>query len=152
LGLVVDVSFKVPEDSRITLLKIPPGLPNDAARKLITTPHCGLWGAFYLNGPCGTPLFCIGSDGSDWVQAGLPGQPWEHVSVSLAQRPPNWQEMCFVKDKFWGEEDAVIQIHPPKSEYVNFHPFVLHLWRPTFIELPRPPSITVGPKGFKENH
>jgi hypothetical protein len=26
------------------------------------------------------------------------GQGWEHVSVSLSHRTPNWREMCFVKD------------------------------------------------------
>lgn len=57
------------------------------------------------------------------------GAGWEHVSVSLSHRTPTWEEMCFVKSLFWNEEDAVIQIHPPKSEYVNTHPFTLHLWR-----------------------
>lgn len=67
------------------------------------------------------------------------GNGWEHVSVSLQDRCANWQEMCKVKDIFWDEEDCVVQYHPPKSEYVNNHPFVLHLWRPCFVELPRPP-------------
>jgi hypothetical protein len=37
--------------------------------------------------------------------------------------------MCFVKGLFWDDEDVAIQFHPAKSEYVNFHPFALHLWR-----------------------
>ena len=44
----------------------------------------------------------------------------------------------------FGEEEAVVQIHPPKSEYVNNHQFVLHLWKPTKDALPLPPSIAVG--------
>ena len=60
----------------------------------------------------------------------------EHVSVSLTKatgepflRTPTWEEMCYVKDQFWGDEDVVVQFHPKKSEYVNVHSYVLHLWR-----------------------
>ena len=58
------------------------------------------------------------------------GMGWEHVSVSLPNRCPNWREMCFIKDVFWEAEDVVIQYHPRKSEYVNRHDNCLHLWRP----------------------
>lgn len=71
------------------------------------------------------------------------GEGWEHVSVSLSSRIPNWYEMCYVKDVFWDEEDVVMQLHPRKSEYVNNHPNVLHLWRPTDREIPTPPRILV---------
>lgn len=71
---------------------------------------------------------------------------WEHVSVSLPNRCPNWEEMSFIKDLFWSEEEAVIQIHPPKSEYINNHPHCLHLWRSVDSEQPLPPSIMVGLK------
>jgi hypothetical protein len=59
------------------------------------------------------------------------GEGWEHVSVSLADRCPTWDEMQFVKEMFWRDEEAVMQLHPPKSTYINVHPYVLHLWRPT---------------------
>ena len=68
------------------------------------------------------------------------GLGWEHVSVSLPHRPPNWAEMCQIKDIFWDDEDCVIQYHPPKSVYVNNHSYCLHLWRPTAVALPRPPQ------------
>lgn len=29
----------------------------------------------------------------------------------------------------WDEEECVVQYHPPKSEYVNFRPYCLHLRR-----------------------
>lgn len=64
---------------------------------------------------------------------------WEHVSVSLKNRIPNWREMCFVKNLFWDTEDCVIQYHPPESKYVNNHPNVLHLWRPRKEKIPMPP-------------
>lgn len=71
---------------------------------------------------------------------------WEHVSVSLSKRCPNWEEMCFIKNLFWDEEDCIIQFHPPKSEYVNNHNFCLHLWRPVGKKIDLPPSIFVGIK------
>jgi len=78
------------------------------------------------------------------------GYGWEHVSVHAYRRSdrkprtPTWTEMCYVKDLCWDAEDVVMQLHPAKSEYVNEHPFTLHLWRPTDREIPTPPSILVG--------
>lgn len=74
------------------------------------------------------------------------GYGWEHVSVSLPHRTPTWDEMCFIKDVFWDETDMVVQYHPPKSEYINCHPYCLHLWRPIGQVIPAPESILVGPK------
>jgi hypothetical protein len=71
---------------------------------------------------------------------------WDHVSVSLPNRCPNWEEMCHVKSLFWDDEDTVMQFHPPKSEYVNNHPYCLHLWRPVGKAVELPPSILVGIK------
>ena len=71
---------------------------------------------------------------------------WEHVSVSLKNRCPNWKEMCAVKAWFWEDEDCVMQLHPPKSEWINNHPHCLHLWRPRVEIIPQPPSIAVGIK------
>lgn len=84
----------------------------------------------------GARLRCVVSD----------GMGWEHVSVSIRGRLPTWEEMCHVKRLFWGDEETVIEFHPPRSEYVNFHRGVLHLWRPIGVALPRPPSILVGPR------
>ena len=70
--------------------------------------------------------------------------PWEHVSVSTTTRCPTWEEMAWVKSLFFEDEETVIQYHPPRSQYVNLHPYCLHLWRPTFTELPVPPMIAVG--------
>ncbi len=75
---------------------------------------------------------------------------WEHVSVSLRQRTPNWKEMCFVKDLFWNPEDCVIQFHPPKSTYVNNHSFCLHLWKQVGKQFEMPNPITVGYKELNE--
>jgi hypothetical protein len=74
------------------------------------------------------------------------GAGWEHVSVSLLNRCPTWEEMCEIKALFWHAEDCVVQFHPPASEYVNHHPYCLHLWRQVGAEFPRPPAVMVGPK------
>lgn len=83
------------------------------------------------------------------------GSGWEHVSVHIVDSgkevTPIWEEMCMIKDLFWDPEDCVIQFHPPQSEYVNNHPYTLHLWRPVGKEFPRPDSILVGIKGVKIN-
>lgn len=64
------------------------------------------------------------------VVAGNNEDGWEHVSVELyARRLPTWEEMCYVKDLFWNDEEEVVQIHPKKSQYVNMTE-ALHLWRP----------------------
>lgn len=99
----------------------------------------GPFGAFSIDSPNRTVLKIIAS-GAHEISEG-----WEHVSVSLKNRCPNWEEMCFVKDLFWLPEECVIQFHPPKSDYVNCHPYCLHLWKPPF-DLPTPPSILIGPK------
>lgn len=111
----------------------------------------------------GVALRCIAADGSDWARAQAAGAvpldtlPWEHVSVSvqpgMTARPrcPSWEEMCFVKSIFWEEEDCVMQLHPPKSDYVNESPYCLHLWRPIGVEIPRPPAICVGMKKGERN-
>ena len=73
---------------------------------------------------------------------------WEHMSVSpYAKRiTPDWNTMCQLKDMFWKEDEAVIQIHPPKADYVNNMPNCLHLWRCYYKEMVLPPSCFVGYK------
>jgi hypothetical protein len=111
--------------------------------------------------PCGkVTLKVLASDGLAWA----------HVSVSLPDRCPTWEEMCHVKELFWRSDEAVMQLHPPRSEYVNYHPHCLHLWRPLTEEemrelraswaeagepypsapspgiIPLPPALLVGPR------
>jgi len=79
-------------------------------------------------------LFVICSDGLGW----------DHVSVSLKNRVPNWKEMSFIKSLFWDEDETVIQFHPKKSEYVNNHENCLHLWKSQKLDHELPPSILTG--------
>ena len=117
--------FHVPEGKRIV------------QGPLKTDPSRGNNGAFILDSPIdNSQLRIIASDGLGW----------EHISVSRPKRCPNWPEMCHVKDMFWDEEDCVLQYHPAKSEYIDNHPYCLHLWRPTKQKVPYPNSILVGLK------
>ena len=72
------------------------------------------------------------------------GEGWEHVSVSTNFRCPTWNEMHFFKQIFWAANECVIQFHPPEDNYVNNHPYCLHLWKPIGIEIPQPPTSLVG--------
>lgn len=74
------------------------------------------------------------------------GAGWEHVSVSPESKRviPTWDDMCKVKEIFFNDDEAVIQIHPPKDKYVNNVPNCLHLWRCTYKEMILPPSCLVG--------
>ena len=71
------------------------------------------------------------------------GAEWEHVSVSSKHKIPSWKTMNTIKDLFFEESEAVMQLHPPKSDYVNNHPNCLHLWRPIGLEIPLPPNWCV---------
>ena len=101
------------------------------------------FGAFIIPGPFNCNLRVIASEGDSSAEI-----HWEHVSVSLPNRCPNWPEMCFIKSLFWDEEETVMQLHPPKSKWINNHQYCLHIWRPKNQEIPLPPDITVGMKGL----
>lgn len=74
------------------------------------------------------------------------GAGFEHCSVSLPTRCPSWEQMCVIKEAFWKDDECCMQLHPPKSNYVNNHPYCLHIWRPINVEIPQPPSVMVGIK------
>lgn len=100
-------------------------------------------GPYVIMGPGCRELKIMAAGSEMWAEIGLPGVPFEHVSVSCKDRCPTWEEMNWVKDQFWGPEELVIQYHPPKSEYVNNNPFTLHLWKPVGFEIPLPPKVCV---------
>lgn len=107
-----------------------------------------------------TPNLCIqrtGQDGgSGYVQFGnmkasviwSNGGGWEHVSMAPYKHSyvPSWDDMCRLKNMFFGPDEWVVQFHPPESEYVNNMVNCLHLWRPLEEKLPTPPSWMVGLK------
>ena len=74
------------------------------------------------------------------------GAGWDHVSVSWNNRCPTWEEMVKVKRLFFNDDETVVQYHPSESNYVNFHPYCLHLWRKQDDSIPLPATWMVGPK------
>ena len=74
------------------------------------------------------------------------GAGWEHVSIAPLKWKyiPTWEDMCTLKELIFEDNEAVIQIHPPKAEYVNQKENCLHLWRCTYKPMVLPPSILVG--------
>jgi len=100
------------------------------------------FGAFLIPGPCGRDLRVIASCGDEEHKV-----YWEHVSVSLQNRCPNWQEMSYIKDQFWDAEEVVMQLHPAKSTHISQHDYCLHLWRPLRETIPLPPLFCVGIRG-----
>jgi hypothetical protein len=105
-----------------------------ALARFATSDADGNNGVFMIPQPGSGPLRVVASD----------GEGWEHVSVSLPSRCPTWEQMCLVKAAFWDDEDAVMELHAPRSSWVNNHQFCLHLWRPVDGAIPLPPSIMVG--------
>lgn len=96
----------------------------------------GIEGAWYIPLPCGLIATVISSN----------GEGWDHVSASTGERCLTWDEMCFIKNLFWNDDEAVIQIHPAKDQHINMHNYCLHLWRSRHEIQPLPPSILVGIK------
>jgi hypothetical protein len=84
--------FKVPNEYRIR------------GGELGSTAEAGNNGAFMIPFESFT-LRVIASD----------GMGWEHVSVSLPNRTPNWRAMCFMTDVFGDAEDVMIKYHPSPS-------------------------------------
>lgn len=72
------------------------------------------------------------------------GGGWDHVSVSRADRVPNYEEMEQIAGLFFQGHETAVQYHVPAQDHVNIHPHCLHWWRPTFAGLPRPPRSMVG--------
>lgn len=68
-----------------------------------------------------------GAKGSVFV--GYNEDGFDHVSFSpFSGKTPSWDEMCEIKDIFWRDEEVAVEVHPPKSQYVNIKDNCLHLW------------------------
>lgn len=58
------------------------------------------------------------------------GSRWLHVSVSRASSLPSWQDLQVAKGDLLGRQSEAVQVLPADRDYVNLHPFCLHLWSP----------------------
>lgn len=93
-------------------------------------------GVFVVPSPIDSaPMRVIASD----------GMGWDHVSVSRANRCPNWPELEHVKRLFFRDDETAMQLHVPPSDHTSLHDYCLHLWRPNDgREIPRPPVMMVA--------
>lgn len=60
-----------------------------------------------------------------------------HISISCPDRNPTWEEQKRARYEFVPDEVYMVQILPPKSQYVNRHPFCFH-WHeagPKFFDI-----------------
>lgn len=75
---------------------------------------------------------------------------WDHVSISRVDCTPTWEEMEWVRRKFFKPEEFAFQYHAPIADYVDGSfkgncKTCLHLWRPHEAEhFPTPPKYMVG--------
>lgn len=121
--------FCVPEQYRVT------------SGPLATTAADGNNGLFVIPRANGSKqrLSIIASD----------GEGWEHVSVSMKDRMPGWDDMCYVQRLFWSPEALVVQYHAPVASHINNHKYCLHMWRPVAETVPVPPGWMIGIKGIE---
>ena len=86
------------------------------------------------------------------------GQGWDHVSVTThkknggsVKKCPSYQEMMMIKEKLFSEEDVVFQLHPREEDYINTHPYCLHLWKPNNCNMVVPPLNSINNDELTEN-
>lgn len=129
--------MKVPEKFRVIHHPIPM-FSSDAS--------CGANGYFLIpHYKIEDYLFgCMISDGLGWDHVSVSLKPGERRKTGPIKRCPTWEEMCFIKSLFWDDEEPVMQLHLPKSQWVNNHPYCLHLWRPKNEAIPLPMPIMAG--------
>lgn len=97
-----------------------------------------------LNGFGGTVFHPVTRKGLNFILSSFGG--FEHLSVSTPSRCPTWDEMCFMKDTFFDKDEVCYQLHPAEKDYINNHPYCLHIWKSLNVEIPQPPRFMVGIK------
>jgi hypothetical protein len=62
------------------------------------------------------------------------GDPRWHISVRAKDRVPSWEELVFAAHSLRPGVVFVLGV-PPRSWWMNVHPFVLHLWETNDVKL-----------------
>jgi len=83
----------------------------------------------------------FGPDGFRFVHLGPPritsviatraehdGQEWLHASIAHPDAMPTWEELKAVKVALIGAARFAYLVFPPAWQYVNQHPYALHVW------------------------
>jgi hypothetical protein len=50
------------------------------------------------------------------------------MGISHKNRLPTYDELKEARYKYCADVPYMAQIFPPESEFINLHPFCLHLW------------------------
>lgn len=81
----------------------------------------GADGAFFQNHRLRQSVIisaCVEEDGRRWI----------HLSIASPDRLPSYEDLCWLKRTFLGEEGKAILVFAPASVHVNLHSKCLHLW------------------------
>jgi hypothetical protein len=98
------------------------------------------WCKWFQAGP-----FRVGISDND--RFGPDDERWRHLSLSHRSRLPSYEELKSARYTFFPAEAEVIQVFPPESEFVNCHPYCLHLWWSKDRRLVPPTTASaVGPR------
>ena len=86
-------------------------LSMEVKHPILGTLGCGKEGAFKIPSPVHKrlELMVICSSGGGW----------DHVSVSLGHRCPNWEEISHIKELFFEDNETVVQFFPKKENKVK---------------------------------
>lgn len=97
-------------------------------------------GAFIIPSPHQPDvLLCIVSDGGGWDHLSAHGE-----SGGGQMFTPSWDDMAFLKELFFEDDEVVMQLHPAKKYYINCEPHTLHLWRSQEKDIPTPPRWMIA--------
>lgn len=109
-------------------------------------PHVDQW----QRSQFGAHYVVICSDGKPELQSGF-GSGWDHVSAHCrsvrkktpVMHTPTWEDMEYLRSLFFEDDETVMQLSVPRTEHINIHNHVLHLWRPLECAIPMPPAVLV---------
>lgn len=91
-----------------------------------------LWNVRMIRGGCISGLIKLPDCGTCSVISRNNKYGYEHVSISIKHKfgIPSREDICMLKDIFFGDEEEVYYIHTKKSEYMNISENCLYLWKP----------------------
>jgi hypothetical protein len=99
-------------------------------------------GRFLIPNSSGTKMFhVLASNGFGWEHVSISLRPIVNPEESCIERCPNWLEMEEAKKLFFEDSETVMQICPKEEDYINNHPYVLHLWRRVEKEISVPEQV-----------
>lgn len=59
-----------------------------------------------------------------------------HLSMSYPGKIPSYEQLKSARYKYLPDDILVAQLFPPSKDFVNLHPYVLHLWQLKPEEVP----------------